>query len=128
MLEKYGLSHAAYKDPDRASAENRWHQDREAMRCGETFSGIHSLGAEDAILTTSVGPLFDRTKEHLIPADIPIIRMRSIYFASIKRVERGEDPIGIDSEIDYGSITGRSGLIEDANNWADLIPEHTRRK
>ena len=128
LLNRYGLTQESQREVDRADAGNRWHQDREAMRRGETFSGIHSLAAEDAILASSSGALFDRTKENLIPADMPIVRLRRILFDSMKLVEKGEDPIGLNCEVDYGNIWARSGVIEDSASWPDLVPEHTIRK
>ena len=128
LLDRYGLTAESQTDPNRAAPGNRWHQDREAMRRGETFSGIHSLAAEDAVLASSSGSLFDRTKENLIPADLPIVRFRRILFDSMKLVEKGEDPIGLHCEVDYGNIWARSGVIEDNTAWAELVPEHNIRK
>jgi len=128
LLDRYGLTAESQRDPNGASADNRWNQDREAMKRGETFSGIHSLAAEDAILATSSGSLFDRTRENLIPADYAIVRFRRILFDSMKLVEQGEDPVGVDCDVDYGNIWARSGLIDDKTEWAGLVPEHKVRK
>ena len=42
--------------------ENNWLQDRDAMRRGESFSGITGVNNEDIAVQESMGPLYDRTQ------------------------------------------------------------------
>ncbi|NIB38707.1 Rieske 2Fe-2S domain-containing protein [Pseudomaricurvus alkylphenolicus] len=126
-MHRYGLIPYANLDPDTAGPHNRWNQDRESMRNGTSHSGIDSLAAEDALLAVSSGPLWDRTHENLVPADLPIVRYRRVLFESIKRVENGEDPVGVDVDVDHSQIAGRSGIV-DMENWRDINRQYKVRE
>ena len=52
-----------------ANKDNDYLMDREAQRRGEHFSGVAGIAMQDASLQESMGPIVDRTKERLVPAD-----------------------------------------------------------
>ncbi len=54
-----------------AGWSDRLGQDRAAMRRGTNWSGFTGFTQEDAVISLSMGPVVDRTREHLIPADAP---------------------------------------------------------
>ncbi len=58
------------------SAENDYLIDRAAQRQGGIFSGISGLNVQDAAIGGMLGPLTDRTREHLVPSDAMIVRAR----------------------------------------------------
>jgi phenylpropionate dioxygenase-like ring-hydroxylating dioxygenase large terminal subunit len=58
------------------SAENDYLIDREAQRNGGVFSGITGLNVQDTAVGGMMGPLSDRTLEHLVPSDAMIVRGR----------------------------------------------------
>jgi phthalate 4,5-dioxygenase len=49
---------------------NNWQQDREAMKTS-SFSGITGVNTEDIAMQESMGPIYDRSREHLGPATSP---------------------------------------------------------
>src|SRR5262249_387059 len=52
-------------------------QDREAMSSGRSFAGYRGGNRnQDAAVQMSEGKIYDRRKEHLVPADLAIIRLR----------------------------------------------------
>lgn len=57
-------------------AENDYLIDREAQRYGGVFSGISGLNTQDAAVGGMLGPISDRTFEHLVPSDVMIVRAR----------------------------------------------------
>jgi hypothetical protein len=57
-------------------AENDYLIDREAQRHGGVFSGIFGLPVQDAAVGGMLGPLADRTLEHLVSSDVVIVRLR----------------------------------------------------
>jgi phenylpropionate dioxygenase-like ring-hydroxylating dioxygenase large terminal subunit len=67
-------------------AGNRWRQDREKMRRG-SWSGLVGLVQEDSAVNLSQGPILDRTKETLVPADIACIHVRKLLLAQLDRDE-----------------------------------------
>ena len=106
--------------PDVYGADKRLHierQDREAMRRKESWSGIFGFNPQDGAMTMNMGgPIFDRTREHLVPADYAIIRMRRILIDAARAVEDGREPVGISLDLDARGIECGSGRsAEDAN-------------
>ena len=81
----------------RANKDNDYLMDRAAQRRGETFSGVHGFGMQDASVQESMGPIVDRTKENLVSTDNGIIMARHRLLRSVKAmVEKGTTPPGVD--------------------------------
>jgi phthalate 4,5-dioxygenase oxygenase subunit len=81
----------------RQNKDNDYLMDREAQRRGETFSGVWGIAMQDASLQESMGPIVDRTKERLVPADSGIIKARQkLYRAAISLRDKGVTPPGVD--------------------------------
>jgi hypothetical protein len=71
--------------------------DRDAQRRGETFSGVRGIAIQDASLQESMGPIVDRTKERLVPADAGIIKARQkLRKAALALRADGTEPPGVD--------------------------------
>jgi phthalate 4,5-dioxygenase oxygenase subunit len=64
-------------------AENDFLIDREAQRNGGVFSGITGLNVQDTAIGGMLGPLADRTHEHLVPSDAMIVRARRKLLALV---------------------------------------------
>jgi hypothetical protein len=71
--------------------QNRFFQDRLAMR-SETFSGILGTREQDAAMTVGMGPIVDRTKEHLGSADSAVIALRRVLIKGARDLEEGQPP------------------------------------
>jgi phenylpropionate dioxygenase-like ring-hydroxylating dioxygenase large terminal subunit len=108
----------------RASWEDGFKQDRGRMRRRESWSGLHGLEQEDATISLSMGPIFDRSREHIVPADRAVIRARRLLFESMRRVERGEDPIGAFPETDFARLNAPDQNISLDERWQGLVPDH----
>jgi phthalate 4,5-dioxygenase oxygenase subunit len=71
---------------------NRFNQDREEMK-NKTFAGMgHGFQAHDLFATSSQGPVQDRTNEHVVSSDKPIIAARKLMEKAIKDVQEGREP------------------------------------
>ncbi|MGH8268828.1 MAG: aromatic ring-hydroxylating dioxygenase subunit alpha, partial [Steroidobacteraceae bacterium] len=81
----------------RANRGNDYLMDRAAQKAGLAFSGIEGIGMQDASLQESMGPIADRTREHLTSTDTGIVmaRMRLLKAAQAL-AEKGETPPGVD--------------------------------
>jgi phthalate 4,5-dioxygenase len=108
----------------RASWEDGFKQDRGRMRRRESWSGLHGLEQEDATISLSMGPIFDRSREHILPADRAVIRARRLLFESMRRVERGEDPIGAFPATDFAKLSAPDQNISVDERWQTLVPDH----
>jgi phthalate 4,5-dioxygenase len=97
---------------------NLWRQDREAMKRGDTFSGVVGVQMEDAMVQESMGPVYDRSKEHLGTGDIAVIRMRRLMLDSVRRfTENGEPPLGLAEPVDYKTLRAQEAMIPLATSW-----------
>ena len=100
------------------SRANNWLQDREAMKRGDSYTGIRGVNMEDHAIQESMGPIYDRTKEHLGTSDIAIIRMRRILLDSVRKFsERADPPIGLDVEVAYDKIRAEERIIPIDAPW-----------
>jgi hypothetical protein len=71
-----------------------------------------------------MGPIFDRSREHIVPADRAVIRARRLLFESMRRVERGEDPIGAFPATDFARLNAPDQNISVNERWQSLVPDH----
>jgi phthalate 4,5-dioxygenase oxygenase subunit len=95
-------------------------QRRDAM--DRNWSGFRGIALEDAVIGTSMGPIQDRTKEHLIASDVAVVRFRRRLMESLAGMERGNDPIGVD--VDAGLISSIDAPAPGNRHWRTLIPSH----
>ena len=97
-------------------------QDREAMAAGRSFAGFRGGNRiQDAAVQMSEGRLYDRAKEHLVPADLAIIRMRRLFADSIGLVEAGGAPLGLGDGCDFSRIGAASQIIDADQPWQELV-------
>jgi hypothetical protein len=74
---------------------------------------------QDAAVTTSMGPIFDRTKERLGSADSMVIQVRRRLINAVKAyMERGVTPPGVDDASVYRVRSGGVYLPEGAD-WVE---------
>jgi phthalate 4,5-dioxygenase len=98
--------------------DNMWLQDRGAMTRKETFSGISGINNEDFAIQESMGPLFDRSTEHLGTSDVAVIRMRKLMLASVRAwLDRGEEPLGLAEPFPLPRIRAGEGIIDQEQPW-----------
>ncbi len=70
---------------------NRYLQDRGTM--AQTFSGMgFHFQAQDAFATESQGAVQDRTHEHLVTSDKPLVATRKLLLKAIHDVREGREP------------------------------------
>jgi phenylpropionate dioxygenase-like ring-hydroxylating dioxygenase large terminal subunit len=78
-----------------AHAGNDYFLDRSLERT-KLACGILSSPLQDTAVQESMGPICNRTREHLVPADAMIIAVRRLLAAARALHERGETPPGVD--------------------------------
>jgi hypothetical protein len=70
--------------------------DREAQKSGAYYSGIKGIAIQDSSLQESMGPIVDRTKERLVPADSGIIKARQKLRKAVEALrDEGITPPGV---------------------------------
>lgn len=97
MKEGHGI-HVKYQTGSfrpLANKDNDYLMDRAAQKAGIHYSGIEGIAMQDASLQESMGPIQDRTREHLVSTDNGIIMARQRLMKAAKAlVEKGELPPG----------------------------------
>jgi hypothetical protein len=71
----------------RATWDNRFGQDRSTMQT--SWSGFRGLEQEDAAVSLSMGAIFDRSREHLVPADAAVMHLRHLLLEAARAVQNG---------------------------------------
>ena len=104
--------------------------DRDLQRTS-SYTGIIGANAQDQGITESMGPLSDRTQEHLGTSDIMIARTRIRLLRAMRALgENGTTPPGVDDPAVYRVRSGGALLPRDADwleataKWREAFTEH----
>jgi phthalate 4,5-dioxygenase len=73
------------------NARNNYLQDRQ-MQKTVNFTGIKDFLNHDACATESMGPIFDRSREHLGVSDKAVIAVRKFLLSSVKALRENKEP------------------------------------
>jgi nitrite reductase/ring-hydroxylating ferredoxin subunit len=100
---------------------NNWMIDREKQKT-VSFTGIEGINTQDHAVQEAMGPIADRTQEHLGSTDRAIVVARRLLTESAKRVAEGGDPIGANDS--YYHIRAIERVLPPGADWrAKLEPE-----
>jgi phthalate 4,5-dioxygenase oxygenase subunit len=126
IISIMGLDDDRFWTDERCDFEASWAdhlgQNREAMK--ENWSGYSGIEQEDMILAISMGPIIDRTKEHLVAADRAVVHLRACLLESVRLVEEGKNPIGVNIE-DYTHVTALADTVIALDaTWQDWVPNN----
>ncbi len=102
-----------------ARAQNDYLIDRERQRSAN-FSGMEDeTPVQDAAMQESMGPIVDRSREHLSASDAAIIKMRQCLLRSAEVLERqGRLPPGVEDPALYRGH-GEQLLVPEGEDWKD---------
>jgi phthalate 4,5-dioxygenase len=76
--------------------DNDYRMDRAAQKSGATTSGVKTIAMQDASIQESMGPIQDRTREHLVSSDNAIILVRRRLRQLARAVQAGAAPDALD--------------------------------
>ena len=113
---------------------NNFLQDRAAMKRNESYSGIRGVVTQDMAVQESMGPIYDRSREHLGASDVAIIRFRRLMLDSVRRFQAGGAPLGLERPFPYERIRAEEKIIPLDAPWQTVgafageptSPEETR--
>jgi phthalate 4,5-dioxygenase oxygenase subunit len=102
------------------SLENRFLQDRQAMKLGD-FTGIKGIPAQDMAMWESMGPISDRTGDNLGMSDVAVIQFRRQMIAATRRMREGGPAIGTTQpHIPHVKLTSFEGIVPKSTDWRTL--------
>jgi phthalate 4,5-dioxygenase oxygenase subunit len=105
----------------KASWDDRFGQDRARMKTA--WTGFQGLEQEDAVISLSMGPIFDRSTEHLVAADRAVASLRKTLLRAADRVAGGETITLPRDLTDVGAPDVFLGA-QDQKSWRVLTPNH----
>jgi phthalate 4,5-dioxygenase oxygenase subunit len=101
--------------------ENDWLQDRAAMESGKSASGLRGVQVEDAVIQESMGPIFDRSTEHLGSTDVAVVRMRRLMLQAVRgHMKDGKPPLGLNDDIPYDRLRAEEAIISRDTTWQEV--------
>ncbi len=96
--------------------ENDYLIDRELQKT-TFYTGVTDFGSQDLLATESMGPIYDRSQEHLGTTDKAIIRMRQILINAAKDLEKGIEPPCLDATLPYHEIRSGEKILAPGEDW-----------
>ena len=101
---------------------NDYLQDRDVQRT-KTFTGIPMIALQDQAMTEGMGPIFDRTQEHLGTSDAAVIHVRRRLIEAVRALqEHGTPPPGVDSP-EFYRVRSASAILPKSTGWLDAAGE-----
>ena len=92
--------------------------DRDAQRTKQSYTGIIGVRQQDMAMTEGMGPILDRSSEHLGTTDQMIIRTRRKFLAAARALAKdGTPPPGVDNPEAYHQRCGQVILPRNADWW-----------
>jgi phthalate 4,5-dioxygenase len=82
-----------------------------------SWTGINGFSNQDMACQESMGPIVDRTAEHLGTSDIAIIRMRKRMLEAVRAYQNGQPLIGLDPNLPYDKIRSEQLIIPITQPW-----------
>jgi phthalate 4,5-dioxygenase len=98
--------------------DNNWGIDRQVQKT-ETFSGIEGVNTQDRAVQESMGPVVDRSREYLGPADKAIIAMRRLLLQAVKTVQAGDAPPGADTS--FYRLRAIERVVPPDQDWRQVL-------
>jgi phenylpropionate dioxygenase-like ring-hydroxylating dioxygenase large terminal subunit len=110
-----------------ANKSNRYLQDRQAMKI-YIYSGISPahFQSQDLCPVEGAGPVQDRTQEHLVANDVPIVISRKLLLKAMKDLKEGQVPRNVVYQPErnrFPEIVALFGPLPAAKGWKEYCNE-----
>jgi len=103
---------------------NQYLQDRELQRHSD-FTGIEDFLNEDSCAVESMGPIYDRSTEHLGASDKGVIALRRYLIDAVKSLQAGLEPPHLvmdPAKNDFRHIVTTSDYVPPGRYWREHFP------
>ena len=110
----------------RRTRANNWLIDRQVQK-KKTFTGIEGLNTQDLAAQESMGPIVDRTREHLGSTDRAIIEFRKILLDAVRDFQKGIEPPGVNSNT-YRQVRAADMIIPTGTPWQEAAKEELKAR
>jgi phthalate 4,5-dioxygenase oxygenase subunit len=102
-----------------ANRDNHYLMDRQKHR---NYSGMEGFATQDACITEGMGPIADRTREHLGASDGYIVAVRLFLIKAVRDLQRGIEPPGLvwdPSKNDFSKANCTSVRVPTGVSWRE---------
>jgi phthalate 4,5-dioxygenase oxygenase subunit len=96
--------------------QNDYGLDRHVQKT-ESFTGIDGINTQDRAIQESMGPIVDRSREHLGPADRAVIQARRLLLEAVKTVADGGTPRAIAPT--FGGLVAAEAVLPRDADWRE---------
>jgi hypothetical protein len=86
----------------------------------DTFSGISGVNTQDVAVQEGMGPIVDRSQEHLGSTDRAIVTMRRLLLEAVRIVEANGVPKGVDPS-SYRAMRAVDHFVDSESAIPDLM-------
>jgi phthalate 4,5-dioxygenase len=100
---------------------NRYGLDREMQR-RVNYTGIQGIETQDRAMTEGMGPVCDRTEEHLGTSDLAVIAMRRILERRAQELQQGQPPRAAELGAQFGARP--LDVLAPEASLGDLLARH----
>ncbi len=100
---------------------NGFLQDRAAMREKKSFAGIEGGPNRDMAMEESMGPILDRTHEHLAYSDLGVVHLREVLARSLRDCAEGNALLGRDPDLDFERLRGLEEVMAIEASWREAL-------
>jgi phthalate 4,5-dioxygenase oxygenase subunit len=105
--------------------ENRFLQDREAMKRGD-WTGIEGIPAQDMAMWESMGPITDRSEEIAGSSDLAVVHFRRMMVAAAAQMRDGGPAIGTtEPRVPHVELASFEGVVPKSTDWRTLGARET---
>ena len=112
----------------KANKSNDYLLDRARQRSNDVYAGIDNILTQDQCVTESMGPITDRSLEHLNMADVMVVRTRRRLLQAARALrDAGVIPPGVADPAIYLQARGGCFLAEPQVDWLQAYAAEMER-
>ncbi len=99
--------------------ENRFWQDRQAMRAGN-FTGIKGFPNQDIAMWVTMGSIADRSRDRLGASDMAVVAFRQRMLDALAEFESASTPIGSGASAPPAAVCSFQCVIPKEQDWREF--------
>jgi len=103
--------------------ENRFWQDREAMKAGN-FTGIKGFPNQDVAMWVTMGTITDRTRERLGTSDLAVVEFRKRMLRAVQAFQDGEPAIGTGDLAPSADVCSYQAMVPKSTDWKSYAAKY----
>ena len=105
------------------NADNRFWQDRQAMKAGN-FTGISGFPNQDVAMWVTMGPIADRTHDRLGASDLAIVEFRKQMLEAVRAFQQGAPAIGTGDARTPKTLCAFQAVVPKTTDWRAYAAKH----